>query len=73
MLPRLKLGVATNSKEFTIGFVVLGVVLLLGSGYVLLTPPVEEPASQPEPQPDPQPETEEVEAFFLDVELIDIS
>jgi len=71
MLPRLKLGVATNSKEFTIGFVVLGVVLLLGSGYVLLTPPVEEPASQPEPQPDPQPETEEFKAFFLDVELID--
>ena len=71
MLPRLKLGVATNSKEFTIGFVVLGVVLLLGSGYVLLTPPVEEPASQPEPQPDPGPETEEVEVFFLDVELID--
>jgi hypothetical protein len=71
MLPRLKLQVATNSTEFTIGFVVLGVVLLLGSGYVFLTPPVEEPASQPAPQPDPQPETEEVEAFFLEVELID--
>ncbi|TQQ82288.1 DUF5305 family protein [Halonotius roseus] len=71
MLPRLKLQVATNTKEFTIGFVVLGVVLLLGSGYVFLTPPVEEPASQPEPQPAPGPETEEFEAFFLDVELID--
>jgi len=71
MLPRLKLQVAANSKPLTIGFVVLGVVLLLGSGYVFLTPPVEEPAPQPDPQPDPQPETESFEAFFLDVELID--
>jgi hypothetical protein len=52
MLPRLKLQVAANSKPLTIGFVVLGVVLLLGSGYVFLTPPVEE-APQPDPQPDP--------------------
>jgi hypothetical protein len=71
MLPRLKLRVATNSKPLTVGFVVLGVVLLLGSGYVFLTPPVEEPAAQPDPQPTPQPETEEFEAFFLQVELID--
>ena len=71
MLPRLKLQVAANSKPLTIGFVVLGIVLLLGSGYVLLTPPVEEPAPQPDPQPDPQPETESFEAFGLDVELID--
>jgi len=70
MLSRLKLQVAANSKPLTIGFVVLGVVLLLGSGYVFLTPPVEEPP-QPDPQPDPQPETERFEAFFLDVELID--
>ena len=71
MLPRLKLQVATNSKQLTIGFIVLGVVLLLGSGYVFMTPPVEEPAVQPDPQPEPQPEIEEFEAFFLDVELID--
>jgi hypothetical protein len=71
MLPRLKLQIATNSKEFTIGFVVLGVVLLLGSGYVFLTPPVEEPAAQPDLQPESEPETEEFEAFVLDVELID--
>jgi len=71
MLPRLKLRVATNSKPLTVGFVVLGVVLLLGSGYVFLTPPVEESAAQPDPQPTPQPETEEFEAFFLQVELID--
>ncbi|ERH06910.1 MAG: hypothetical protein J07HN4v3_02536 [Halonotius sp. J07HN4] len=71
MLPRLKLRVATNSRPLTIGFVVLGVVLLLGSGYVFLTPPVEEPVTQPDPQPVPQPETKEFEAFFLQVELID--
>jgi len=71
MLPRLKLQVAANSKPLTIGFVVLGIVLLLGAGYVLLTPPVEEPAPRPDPQPDPQPKTESVEAFGLDVELID--
>jgi len=71
MLPRLKLQVAANSKPLTIGFVVLGVVLLLGSGYVFLTPPVEEPAPQPDPQPEPHPETESSEAFVLDVELID--
>ena len=75
MLPRLKLQVATNSKQLTVGFVVLGVVLLLGSGYVFLTPPVEEPVTQPDPQPnpqpEPQPETEEFEAFFLEIELID--
>ena len=70
MLPRLKLQVAANSKQLTIGCLILGMVLLLGAGYVLLTPPVEEPADQPEPQP-PQPETEAFEAFFLDVALID--
>jgi len=32
MLPRLKLQVATNSKQLTIGFIILGVVLLLGIG-----------------------------------------
>ena len=71
MLPRLKLQLATNSRSFTIGFVVLGVVLLLGSGYIFLTPPAAEPTTQPTPQPDPQPETEEFEAFFLEIELID--
>ena len=71
MLPRLKLRVAGNDRPLTVGFVLLGVVLLLGSGYVFLTPPVEQPATQPDPQPAPQPETEEFEAFFLQVELID--
>ena len=71
MLPRLKLQIATNSKPLTVGCVVLGVVLLLGSGYVFLTPPVEEPASQPDPQPDPQFETIEYDTFFLEVEVID--
>ncbi|TQQ83547.1 hypothetical protein EGH24_01780 [Halonotius terrestris] len=71
MLPRLKLQLAGNGKELTAAFVALGVVLLLGAGYVYMTPPIEQPDPQPDAQPDPGPETEEFEAFFLEVELID--
>jgi len=72
MLERLKLQAAGNGKEMTAAFVALGVVLLAGAGYVYMTPPVEEPDDiQFEGGGDPQPETEEFEAFFIDVELID--
>lgn len=67
MLPRVKLQIANNSREVTTAFVLLGILLLLGAGYVYMTPPVEEP---PEPV-DTGVETEEFEAFSIEAELVD--
>ena len=73
MLSQIKLQIAANEETLRTGFLIIGVVLLLGSGYVYLTP--EERTVQvepdPSPDPDPTPETESFEAFFLEVEPVD--